>query len=217
MMKVACVVVFLLSAVTALPNGAPICDINSPNPGNKHLTRARNPKQTTVAGGGFKVTVNGVKLIERTPDNPDFRNLFQFGTPLDIVVSVDSTAETPAKYLKGVLLIASSGNQDKRDELDTKTPQALVPVDPLTKESIGCENFLVASISHTENSEKQSLPGKLQWPIAGQVLYLDVNIVTNNNSTIGSQFSYSQFVLISANIPAPARCGFIRRILKQCP
>jgi hypothetical protein len=216
MMKVACVVLFLLSAVTALPNGAPICEINSPNPGNKHLTKSRNPTQSTVPGGGYKVTVNGVTLVPRTVDNPDQRNIIQWGQQLDIVISVDSASATPAPYLKGILAIVSGGNQDKRDDLDTKTPNALVPADTTTQAGIGCENFNIASISHTESSQKQSLAGKLFWPVAGQVLYLDVNIVRNNNEADGSQFSYSQYALFTADVPKPRRCGFLRRLLRLC-
>lgn len=208
MMKVACVLLALTSAVTALPNGAPLCEIGSSNTRNKHLNITRNPKLTSVPLGGYKVTIDGIELVAKTPENPDFRNLVPFGEQVDIIVSVDPDADTPAPYLKGILLITHGNNLEDRDDLDTRTPGSLVPVSPLTKESIGCENFALASLVHEEPSEKQNLPGKFFWPVEGQVLYLDVNIVRNNNQTAGSQYSFSQYVLQTATIQAPS-CGLL--------
>lgn len=209
MMKVACVVLSLISAVAALPNGAPLCEIGSSNTRNQHLNKTRNPTQTSVTLGGYKVTINGVPLVQKTVDNPDFRNLFQFGQQLDLVVSVDAESDVAAPYLKGILLIAHGNNPDDRDSLDTRTPACLTPADnTTTKESLGCENFLVSSLVHTEPSEKQSLTGKVFWPVPGQTIYLDVNIVRNNNATAGSQYSFSQYALLSADIVPPS-CGLL--------
>jgi hypothetical protein len=227
-MKVACVVIALISAVAALPNGAPLCEVGSSNTRNRHLFTGYSPKLTPVSNG-YKVTIGGGDpLVALTPDNPDQTNLVQFGQELEIVVAVDPDSETPAPYLKGILVITSSGNPDDRDELDTKTPGSLRPIDPETKESIGCENFQVASLVHTENSEKQSLKGIFFWPTEGQKLFLDVNVVTNCNSTAGSQYSFSQYVLLTTNVDTScgllglslfcpgSGCGLFGRLLGLC-
>ena len=109
---------------------------------------------------------------------------------------------------KGILVIASGGDRSEIDSLDTRTPQALTITDPdLTKESIGCENFAVSSITHTEPSEKSVIGMSFKWQIEGQRLFLDENIVKNNNSTAGSQYYFTQYPMQASDINLPKKCG----------
>ena len=96
-------------------------------------------------------------------------------------------------------MIALGGN---RYALDTRTPLALNITDPVgTNESFGCENYAVSSISHIEPSEKNSIAMSFKWPNEGQKLFLDVNIVKNNNATFGSEFYFSQYPMVAISPP----------------
>jgi hypothetical protein len=195
----------LVSAVTALPNGAPVCNIGAANVQNQHLRKERNPQTGTVEKEGYQTIIAGAAVLN-VPTDPTFVNLFQFGVENTLVI------QSPAGlYLKGILVIASGGNTEEVDILDTRTPAALTITDPVgTKESIGCENFKVSSVVHTEPSEKNNLAMSFKWPTNGQKLYLDVNIVKNNNATAGSQYYFTQYPVQAADIPKPnTKCGLL--------
>jgi hypothetical protein len=213
-MQIIFVALSLISAVSALPNGAPVCTVAGSAVQNQHLVR-RPIDFGNNEDKGYQITLNGVIL--QNPVDPTFENLFQFGSENILVVTAASTT-----YLKGVLIIASgigegSENIDKKPDeiLDTRTPQALtIKNNVTTKESIGCENFAVSSIVHTENSQKSSLDMYFKWPTNGQLLYLDVNIVKNNNLTVGSQYAYQKYAMRSGvpakpPTPSPAKCGLL--------
>ena len=115
-------------------------------------------------------------------------------------------------------MIASGGDTEETDILDTRTPAALTITDSnRTKESIGCENFKVSSVVHTEPSEKNSLTMSFKWPTLGQKLFLDVNIVKNNNDTVGSQYYFTQYPMQAGDIDpfcrrlrlSPPTCGLL--------
>ena len=218
-------VLALVSAVTALPNGAPVCNIGAANVQNQHLRRARNPQTGTNESEGYQSILAGKALIT-IPTDPTFVNLFQFGVENSLVIQSGA-----GNYLKGVLIIASGGNTEEVDILDTRTPAALTITDPVgTKDSIGCENFAVSSVVHTEPSEKANLAMSFKWPTNGQKLFLDVNIVKNNNDTAGSQYYFTQYPmqageteddtacgLLNLSIFCPlTRCGLFGRLLGLC-
>ena len=188
----------LISAVTALPDGAPVCNIGATNVQNKHLSRARLPTTGTNEDAGYQISLAGEPLIASSTD-PTFSNLFQFGSENQLVIQ-----SATGNYLKGILVIASGGNEEDPDILDTRTPQALTITDAVgTKESIGCENFAVSSVVHTEPSEKPNLTMSFKWPTNGQKLFLDVNVVKNNNDTAGSQYYFTQYPMTATDIPDP--------------
>jgi hypothetical protein len=226
MMQLVCFFFLAIAAVSGLPDGAPFCEVGSSSTRTQHLVRSTETGEI-VRNKYYKVVLGGVELEPLTPDNPDFVNVFNFNQNLELEVKVDTAA-----YFKGILVIVSGGNPDDRDSLDTKTPQALLPTGVGTKESIGCENFDVASIVHTEPSEKQSLKGTFKWPVANEKLYLDVNVVKNNNNVTLSQYYYSQYILQGGIRPPPPRtscgllglsifcpftfCGVVGRLLGLC-
>lgn len=177
-----------ISAVRALTNGAPVCNIGAANVQNSHLIKERNPQTGTIEKEQYQAILNGAPLIT-IPTDPTFVNLFQFGQENTLVIQSGT-----GNYLKGILVIASGGDVEEVDILDTRAPQALTITDPVgTKESIGCENFAVSSVVHTEPSEKNNLVMSFKWPTDGQKLFLDVNIVKNNNATAGSQYYFTQY------------------------
>ena len=138
-----------VSAAMALPNGAPVCNIGAANVQNQHLRKARNATTGTNDANGYNSILDGVPL-QIIPTDPTFTNLFNFG--VENQLTIQSIA---GQYLKGILVIASGGDTENVDILDTRTPQALTIIDTIgTKESIGCENFAVSSVVHTEPSEK---------------------------------------------------------------
>jgi hypothetical protein len=205
MMKFVSLFSLVIAAVSALPDGAPYCEVGSSSTRLQHLLRSDG---TGPIGKDnlYKVVLGGVDLEPVTADNPELVNVFNFGKNLTLEVKVDTAA-----YFKGILVILSGGNPEKRDEINTKIPGGLRATGVGTEDSIGCENFGVASISHTERSEKKSLTGTLYWPVPNQKLYLDVNIVKNNNETAKSQYYYTQFILQGGvrPDPAPPRCGLL--------
>jgi hypothetical protein len=200
-------VLALVSAVTALPNGAPVCNIGAANVQNQHLRRARNPQTgPNEKDGLYQIILDGDVLIT-DPADPTFVNLFNFGVENNLIIQ-----SAAAQYLKGILVIASGGDSLDTDSLDTRTPQALKITDPVgTKESIGCENFAVSSVVHTEPSEKNNLQMSFSWPTNEFKLFLDVNIVKNNNDTAGSQYYFTQYpMLAGSKVPGCQRCGLLR-------
>jgi hypothetical protein len=195
-----------LITITALPNGAPVCIVGSSSTLNTHLRISRNPQTGTIESGGYQAILNGVQL-KSDPIDPDFFNLFQYGVKNNITIR-----SGVGQYLKGILVIASGGDSNKVDILDTRKPQALTNSTPYTKESIGCYSYAVSSQVHTESSPKYSLTMHLQWPSDAQVLYLDVNVVRNNNKTAGSQYYFTQYPMRSADlspvvVPLCQKCG----------
>ena len=217
-----------VSAVMALPNGAPVCNIGAANVQNAHLRKDRNPQTGPNDANGYVSILDGRPLYQ-LPTDPTFTNLFDFGVENRLVIQ-----SVAGQYLKGILVIASGGDTENVDILDTRTPQALTIIDPnVTKESIGCENFAVSSVVHTEPSEKNSIAMNFKWPIYGQKLFLDVNIVKNNNDTVGSQYYFTQYTMLAGpwivcrlslscgllglSIICPrTRCGFLGRLLGIC-
>ena len=218
----------LTIAVTALPDGAPVCNIGDANVQNKHLIEERNPETGPIEMGQYQAILSG-RLLVMFPTDPTFANLFDFS--LENLLVIQSLGVD--NYMKGIHVIASGGNRSEIDSLDTRTPRALTINDPVrTKESIGCENFAVSSIAHTEPSEKNYITMRFKWPNEGQRLFLDVNIVKNNNSTAGSQYYFTQYPMVAA-IPRAAclsycgllglrifcpltQCGFLGRLLGLC-
>ena len=219
-------VLAFISAVTALPNGAPVCNIGAANVQNQHLTKSRNPETGPNEKEGYQsILANSLLIVQ--PLDPTFANLFQFGVNNTLVI------QSPVgKYLKGVLVIPSAGNTEEVDLLDTRTPGALYITDTInTKESIGCENFALSSIVHTAPNEKANIAMGFKWPTNGQKLFLDVNIVKNNNATVGSQYYFTQYPmragttavdtgkcgLLNLSIFCPLTlCGLFGRLLGLC-
>jgi hypothetical protein len=199
-----CIVSFL-SAVAAYSNGAGFCYVGTGNNTNgQHLQAGRIPQTGSIDQGGYRITLNGNFLFARTMNNSNIRNNFTCDEQLSLRVSVFAGADNPAPFLKGVFIIASGGNPQNPDELDTRSPGALQPIYPITQESISCDNFLLASVVHVEPSEKQTVEAILYWPTSGQVLYLDVEIVQVLNAT-ASKYYYSQYVMQSTK---KRNCGF---------
>jgi hypothetical protein len=199
------VVLSLVSAISALPNGAPACTVGSSAVRNQHLLRkpveyGRNEDK------GYRITLDGSILLNKLND-ATFVNLFQFDQEHILLITADSTT-----HIKGILVLASTGLVDAVDALDTRTPGALtIKNNVTTKESPGCENITVASIVHTNNAEKSSMDMYFKWPSSGQKLFLDVNIVKNNNLTVGSQYAYNQYPVLSGNVAvAKADCGLLK-------
>ena len=192
----------LTIAVTALPDGAPVCNIGDANVQNKHLIEERNPETGPIEMGQYQAILSG-RLLMMFPTDPTFANLFDFS--LENLLVIQSGVDS---YMKGILVVASGGDRSEIDSLDTRTPQALTITDPdLTKESIGCEKFAVSSITHTEPSEKSVIAMSFKWQIEGQRLFLDVNIVKNNNSTAGSQYYFTRYPMQASDINLPKKCG----------
>jgi hypothetical protein len=204
MMKLVCLFSLAIAAVSGFPDGAPFCEVGSSSTRTQHLVRS-NETGEIVKNNYYKVVLGGVDLEPLTPDNPDFVNVFNFNQNLELEVKVDTAA-----YFKGILVIVSGGDPEKRDKIDTKTPGALIG-GVGTEESIGCENFNVASMTHSEKSEKKSLKGTFKWPVANQKLYLDVNVVKNNNITAKSQYYFTQYILQGGIRPPPpsTSCGLL--------
>jgi hypothetical protein len=211
-MKFLLVGLAFVSAVTALPNGAPACNVGAANVQSQHLKKERNPQTGPNESVGYQSILAGKVLIQQ-PSDPTFFNLFQFGKENELIIQAGA-----GTYLKGILVIASGGDTEIVDILDTRTPQALTSIDPTrTKESIGCDGIQVSSIVQTEPSEKLNINMNFKWPTEGQKLYLDVNIVKNNNDTAGSQYYFTQYPMQAVVIPetpdpcTPAgACGLLR-------
>ena len=216
----------LTIAVTALPDGAPVCNIGDANVQNKHSIEERNLETGPIEMGQYQAILSG-RLLMMFPTDPTFANLFDFS--LENLLVIQSGVDS---YMKGILVVASGGDRSEIDSLDTRTPQALTITDPdLTKESIGCENFAVSSIAHTEPSEKNYITMRFKWPNEGQRLFLDVNIVKNNNSTAGSQYYFTRYSmqavtyfcisyrcgLLGLQLFCPlTQCGLLGRLLGLC-
>ena len=191
------------SAVFAFPNGAPICSIGPGVLRNEHVRDSRNPQTGSVEKENYVVLLNGNQIYDDPLDETLF-NLFQFGE----VSTLTLQSPPVGSYFKGLLVIASAGNVDNVDILDTKTPGAIIITDPnTTKPSLGCENVLVSSATHVINTEKSSVAMGFQWAILDQKLFLDVNIVVNNNVTAGSQYYYTQYPMLSFFVCEPRPCG----------
>jgi hypothetical protein len=161
-------VVTYISAVTALPSGAPACNVGAANVQQKHLLKERNPETGPNEDNGYQTILAGAPLLVNNIDS-GFFNMFQFGVENTLVIQAN-----PGTYFKGILVIASGGDIDNVDLLDTKTPAALTITDPLrTKPSEGCVNRLVSSVVQTNRTEKTSLAMSFKWPTEGQKLYLE--------------------------------------------
>ena len=204
-------VLAFVSAVTALPNGAPACNIGAANVQSAHLKKERDPKTGPNDANGYSSILAGTPLIQ-VPTDPTFSNLFNFGKENELVIQ-----SGPGLYLKGILVIASGGDTEIVDILDTRTPQALTITDPNTKESIGCDGIQVSSVVQTEPSEKNNIKMNFKWPTDGQKLFLDVNIVKNNNDTAGSQYYFTQYAMQAGVVPdactpssSSSSCGLLR-------
>ena len=72
------IVFALVSVITALPNGAPVCNIGAANVQNQHLRKARDPKTGTIESVGYQ-TILSRRLFFTVPTDPTFANLFDFG------------------------------------------------------------------------------------------------------------------------------------------
>lgn len=224
-MKFLLVTLSWVAAVTAYPNGAPVCAIGASSVQSLHLIRIRDPQSGTNEEAGYQTSLAGSPLIA-DPADPTFTNLFIFGVENQLIIQAGV-----GSYLKGIFVVASGGDLNS---LDTRTPQALTITDAAgTMESIGCDNFDVSSIVQSEPSEKDDIGMSFKWPTIGQKLFLDVNIVKNNNITLGSQYYYTQYAMLSESnatcTPAsscgllglsffcPAtRCGLLGRLLGLC-
>jgi hypothetical protein len=218
--------VTFVTAIMALPNGAPVCNIGAANVQAQHLQQERNPKTGSNEFGKYQTVLAGTAIITVQSD-PTFVNLFQFGVENTLVIQSGA-----AGFLKGILVIASGGITDDINSLDTRTPAALTISDTdRTKEATGCLNLAVSGITHTTGAEKRNIAMRFKWPTEGQKLYLDVNIVKTNNSTSGSEYYFTQYPLQSASISDPSTscglfglsifcplkgCGLFGRLLGLC-
>jgi hypothetical protein len=165
----------------------------------------RDPKTGTIEFGRYQAVLAGTAMIT-DPSDPTFANTFQPGVENTLVVQAGA-----GNFFKGLLVIASGGNADDIDSLDTKTPKALTISDEVRSQvAPGCAEFDVAGITHTSNNEKRSLGMRFQWPRAGEKLFLDVNIVKTNNSTSGSEYYFTQYPMQAGTSCDARRCGLLR-------
>ena len=193
-----------ISTSIALPNGAPVCNIGAANVQQQHLQTERNPKTGSNEDGQYQTVLGGTSLV-KSPTDPTFVNLFQFGVENDLIIQSGLGG-----YLKGLLVIASGGVTDDINSLDTRTPEALTITDTVrTKEAVGCADSSVSSVTHTTAAEKRNVAMSFKWPTQGQKIYLDVNIVKTNNDTAGSEYYFTQYILQSAQTCDVPRCGLL--------
>jgi hypothetical protein len=201
------VVTTTTTTITAFPGGAPVCNVGAANVAGQHIL-SDDVKTGSVEQGSYQVILDGTPLL--TSKDPAFANLFQFGAELKLTLQ-----SGPGQYLKGLLVIASGGDSNNVSGFDTRTPRALIITDTnRTREPIGCVNQTVSAVGHNSRSQKRSVSMTLQWPTSGQLFYLDVNIVRNNNLTAGSQYYFTQYTMISGTkgsvSPTKKPCGLLR-------
>ena len=194
-----------VSFITARPEGAPACDIGAASVQEQHLQSDRDPKTGSLEFGKYQTVLDGTAIITVQSD-PTFANLFQPG--VENTLSIQSG---PGSFLKGLLVIASGGESDEVDSLDTRTPKALVVTDSArTQLTPACSGFSVSSITHNSAAEKRNVAMTFQWPTGGQKLFLDVNIVKTNNSTSGSEYYHTQYPMQSDTLCDPSNCGLLK-------
>ena len=213
-MRVICLIVALISAVTALPDGAPACIIGDSNVRNTHVALSRNAKKGTIAEGNYTVKLDGVSLVARSVIDPLRVNLFLAGVPHNLTVSSDKGAT-----FRGVLVLFANKTIGTKLNL-LATPGQVPPLEP----ALGCENSKIGAVSHSERSVKSKADMTLSYPDPAIDFVLDVNVVLFNNAQQGSKYFFTQYLLKSATqaeinppvAPPTAKCGFFRKLFGLC-
>lgn len=167
-------------AVSALPDGAPICESGSANVRSLHLDKGRNPRTGDIQSNGFDVFIN-YTLIQ--PGTRLFPTYFKAHTNLNVTVK----SRTGEKF-RGILLLLHQPGYD------VHLGEGLTPWAPF-KDAVGCGGTQISGVTHAENSFKAEATALLHYDNTSAPCILDVNIVTANNAIDGSSYFYSEYYL----------------------
>lgn len=194
------------TSVVGYPGGAPVCTIGGSAVNNLHLLKERNPQSWNFAKDGLFMTVGGQFAFVVDNLDPTFSNVLQAQVDNNVTVFAPNVT-----YMKGILAILHGGDYDV---VDTRTPEAIIATDPRTYLSYGpgngCENFKVAAVIQKDASIKREIFFNMRWDTCGTKLFLDTNIVKNNNQAQGSQFYYDAFAFTAGDLPFEREaCGFL--------
>ena len=167
-------------AVSALPDGAPICESGSANVRSLHLDRGRNPRTGDIQSNGFDVYLNNT-LIQ--PGTRLFPTFFKAHTNLNVTVK-SKTGES----FRGILLLLHQPG------VNVHIGEGLLPRAPF-KDAVGCGGTNISGVTHAENSFKLEANAILHYDDTSDACILDVNIVTANNAIDGSSYFFSEYYL----------------------
>ena len=193
-----------LSVVTALPGGAPSCEVGEAAPQSLHLNIDRNPQTGPLSTGTYTVTINGALLV------PGEKAV----VPAQAVNEVIVSSETGLQPFRGVLAILN-----KEGTVFTNGVELSVSAtDPLLQEAFECDVTTGRSgVTHKSPDLKTSAELMLNVDSNLDDVFLDVNVVVANNDIEGSIYYYDRYTLqftgaTSAPTQAPAdrKCGLLR-------
>ena len=173
---------FLLTTwiVSALPDGAPICESGSANVRSLHLDKGRNPRTGDIQANGFDVFLNNT-LIQ--PGTRLFPTYFKAHTDLNVTVK----SRTGERF-RGILLLLHQPG------VNVHIGEGLLPRRPY-KDAVGCGGTNISGVTHAENSFKTEANAILHYDDTTDACILDVNIVTANNAIDGSSYFFSEYYL----------------------
>jgi hypothetical protein len=200
--------------VQALPDGAPVCEINEASPGSLHTLFLRQPKTGSLSVGGFQVLLNNEPLdtaIQKTVNASETMSV--------VVTSLDGQ-----KQFRGILLILSQVGFSTIGTFQLTTDDELAKV----KISDPCIQAGYGGITHIDAELKLNVTTMMKFDQNYDDLKFDVNIVVMNRNLFdgGSEYYYSQYtmkvegandVATKSPTPAPTRgCGLFGRSM-FCP
>ena len=170
----------IILSVSALPDGAPICESGSANVRSLHLDKGRNPRTGDIQSNGFDVFLNNT-LIQ--PGTRLFPTYFKAHTNLNVTVK----SRTGEKF-RGILLLLHQPG------VNVHIGEGLLPRKPY-KDAVGCGGTNISGVTHAENSFKTEANAILHYDDTSDACILDVNIVTANNAIDGSSYFFSEYYL----------------------
>jgi hypothetical protein len=202
-MRATCILLSLIVGAAALPDGAPVCVIGSPNVNKRHLLPSRNPQTGPITAGGFDVYLND-ELMQIIPGA---KNVFGFLAGKNTTITVKSST---GKQFRGVLALLSLNRTP-----ETNTKAALQPTGTSYEFALGCEKLPHQGISHSESSWKTEFPMTLFWNTSGDTLNFDINVVVANNKT-NSIYYWQQYKLKAVTGRIGKGCTILRLLTGRC-
>jgi hypothetical protein len=184
---------FWAPLVGSLPSGAPSCEIGAAAPKDPHTARIRNPVTGPISTDGYQVFIDGVEV--------PLNGIGEFAAGTDHVLTIKSST---GLEFKGALVLVSSPGKNLN--------AAITPTLPEFQSAPVCGSEFTGGVTHVDRTLKKEFVANLRVNQGLSPLYLDVNIVPQNNVT-GSTYWYSRYELKvtggAARIPKFRTCGLL--------